>query len=492
MNAPRRGALGAMAAAGAALAALLSGCALNPATGERSFTAFMSLEDERRIRDEEHPKILARFGGAYDDPALTAYVAETGEALAATSETPEIDFRFTVLNSPVVNAFALPGGYIYVSRGLLALADSEAELASVLAHEIGHVAARHAAQRYSRHVLANFGASLLDIITVGGLAEAAEDEAAAFIQDYTREQEFEADTLGFRYMRRAGWDTGAITTFLNKLTAYRALEAKLRGLSTAADEPLDALASHPRTTERLDEVIGLNGDRPKDAPRLNRLQYLKRIDGMLFGDDPVQGFVRGSTFIHPGLGFRFQVPAGFYLINGVRRVTARGPDDTTVLFDTDKGGLRPQPAVDYLTKTWAVDMNLIDVETIFVNGMEAATGWERVKTDQGDRDVRLVAIRFDPGTVYRFMFFTRPEATGELSAALRRITYSFRRLQAEERKWYRPLRLTLVTAEVGDTAASLAALLPFAQLRAERFAVLNGLVPGTRIRAGDRLKIVTE
>ena len=201
------------------LAAPVSGCALNPATGERNFTAFMTLEDERRIRDQEHPKILARFGGAYDDPALTAYVAEIGQALAAKSEMPRLDFRFTILNTPVVNAFALPGGYIYLSRGLLALADSEAELAGVLAHEIGHVTARHAARRFSRHVLANFGAELLDLVTIGGMAEAARAEADAYIQGYTRDQEFEADSLGLRYLRAAGYDAGAAPRFLNKLAA---------------------------------------------------------------------------------------------------------------------------------------------------------------------------------------------------------------------------------------------------------------------------------
>lgn len=482
-----------------ALLVLASGCALTPATGERNFTAFMTLEDERRIRDQEHPKILARFGGAYSDPKLTAYLTELGTTLAATSEMPELDFRFTILNTPVVNAFALPGGYIYVSRGLLALADSEAELAGVLAHEIGHVTARHAARRYSRHVLASFGAELLDLVSIGGMAEAARAEADAYIQGYTREQEFEADRLGLRYLRAAGYDAQAVPRFLSKLAAYRALEAKLRGEPDGDDEPVDIMASHPRTGERLQEVIG-NGGPPGETPAvLGRARYLEHIDGLLFSDDPAQGFIRGATpgrsagagFVHPDLGFRFAVPAGFHLVNGAHRVLGRGPEETLILFDVSRGRFRG-PAERYLTERWAAGMTLIDVETVSVNGMETATGWNRVDTDHGLRDVRLVAIRFDPATYYRFMFFTTPEATRPMAEALRRITHSFRRLDDAERARYKPLRLRVVTAGDGDTVAGLAARLPFDRLRAERFAVLNGLAPEATIKAGDRLKMVAE
>ncbi|MFQ5955226.1 MAG: M48 family metalloprotease [Kiloniellales bacterium] len=468
---------------------LLGACAFNPATGGHSFTAFMSVEDELRIRDQEHPRILARSGGAYDDPALTAYVGELGSRLAAASEMPDLDYQFTILNSPVVNAFALPGGYVYVSRGLLALADSEAELVGVLAHEIGHVTARHAAQRYSRHVLTSFGVDLLDVVSIGSLAETAQAEADDYLQAYTREQELEADRLALRYMRRAGYDTNAMATFLNKLTAYRALEVKLRGLTDAVEE-VEFMATHPLTAARLEEVIGLEFETPQKDPKRGREAYLDRIDGLLFGVDPQQGFVRGSAFVHPGIGFLFQVPAGFQLINSPHRVIVRGPEDTLVLFDVGKGRFHGS-ALRYLTEIWAPAMTLIDIEAIVVNGVEAATGWNRVDTYQGRRDVRLVAIRFEPDRFFRFMFFSRPEASQRLSAPMQRITYSFRRMQPQERDSYRPLRLKLVTAMPGDTQATLAARMPFGNRNVERFAVLNGLEPGATIKEGDRFKIVS-
>ena len=251
------------------------------------------------------------------------------------------------------------------------------------------------------------------------------------------------------------------------------------------------MASHPRTTERLREVIAVELAAPGGEPMLGQARYLEHINGLLFSDDPAQGFVRGTSFVHPDLGFRFDVPDGFHLMNGDRRVLARGPEDALILFDVSKGRFRG-PAQRYLVERWAAGMTLIDVETVAVNGMESATGWNRVDTDHGRRDVRMVAIRFDPDTFYRFMFFTAPEATQPMAEALRQITYSFRRLDAEERGRFKPLRLRVVSAAMGDTKASLAARMPFETLRAERFAVLNGLAPDAAIGAGDRLKIISE
>lgn len=181
-----------------ALMLLLAGCTVNPATGESSFTAFMSPEDELRVGREQHPKILREFGGSYDHARANAYVDTVGQKLARVSDLPNLRFTFTVLDSDVVNAFALPGGYIYISRGLLALANTEAELAGVLAHEIGHVTARHSAQRYSSAVVAGLGTALLGVVAGGAVAQLGEQGAAVYLQSYSRDQEFEADILGDR------------------------------------------------------------------------------------------------------------------------------------------------------------------------------------------------------------------------------------------------------------------------------------------------------
>ena len=217
--------------------ALPAACArvVNPATGQTEFTA-MSPEQERQTGKAQHPQVLMQFGGAYDDPELQAYVTRTGRELVAVSELPKEEFTFTVLDSDVINAFALPGGYVYITRGLLALADDEAELAGVMAHEIGHVTARHSAQRYSRGVLAQGGVAIGTILAgvLGGGAgaqlaqQAGGASAQAYLAGYSRDQEFQADDLGVRYLARAGYDPTAMSGFLDQARTQRPADAAPR------------------------------------------------------------------------------------------------------------------------------------------------------------------------------------------------------------------------------------------------------------------------
>ncbi|MEX0697413.1 MAG: M48 family metalloprotease [Dongiaceae bacterium] len=479
------------AAALLALALAASGCTINPATGEQSFTAFMSEADEIRIGRETHPKILEEFGGAYDDPAIARYVASIGGFLASTAEQPNRGFTFTVIDSPIVNAFALPGGYVYVTRGLVALADNEAELAGVVAHEIGHVAARHSAQRYSQAVLAQIGLVGLGLATgSGALVDLAGAGAAVYLQSYSRDQEFEADTLGVRYLSRATYDTGAMSSFLERMQASSRLDAELAGRPEAADA-YDIMSTHPRTADRVERAILAAGAAPVADPLVARDIYLDKIDGMLFGDDPDEGLVRGRSFLHPAQRFAFEVPPGFRLHNSAKRVVARGPDDAAIIFDAAPNRSRAG-MIDYLRFEWARNAALDEVAGLDINGLEAATGRTRAQTDRGPLDLRLVVIRFDADTIFRFIFATPPALTERLSTDLRRTTYSFRRLSAAEAASLRPQRLRVVTVQPGDTVATLGQRMPFEDYREERFRVLNGLGSNDRLVPGQRVKIVTE
>lgn len=468
----------------------LAGCSVNPATGERSFTAFMSEAEESKIGREAHPKILEEFGGAYDDPELQRYIESIVDLLASTTERPDIDFTATVLNSPVVNAFALPGGYVYVTRGLLALADNEAEVASVLAHEIGHVVARHSAQRHSRSVLAQIGLVGLGIATGSGeVVNLAGTGTAALLQSYSRDQEFEADTLGVRYMARANFDPQAAATFLGKLQAQTRLEAALAGRPEAADE-FSIMSTHPRTVDRVQRAMKNAGATAVADPILARDIYLEKIDGLLYGEDPSEGIVRGRQFIHPALRFAFEVPEGFALRNGTKQVVARGPDGAVIVFDAAPRQPPGRSMVDYLTREWAKGIDLRDVEPIEIDGMDAATGAARLKTREGLVDLRPVAIRYDDQTVYRFLFITPPDRTEDLSRPLRETTYSFRRLGAEEAAAIEPLRVEVVTVRPGDTVESLARQMPFTDRAEERFRVLNGLSEGDSVTPGQKVKVI--
>jgi predicted Zn-dependent protease len=470
-------------------APLLSSCSTNPATGEQSFTAFMSPEDELRVGREQDPKIKEEFGGAYQEDAdLAAYVTRIGKKLAATSEMPNLDFRFTVLNTPDVNAFALPGGYVYVTRGLIALAENEAELAGVIAHEIGHVTARHSAERYSRAVATNIGATLLGILADSrAVADIASQGANLYLKGYSRDQEFQADMLGVRYLSRAGYDTGAMASFLSKMGQASRLQAEMAG-SNRDPDGVDLLATHPRTVDRVRQALAAASVQRIASPIVNKDAFLDRVDGMMFGDDPKEGLIRGREFLHKDLNFRFEVPPGFRLFNKPTQVLAADQAGTRFVFDKaqQSDGLHP---ADYLRSRWAQGHQVRDLETINVNGMEAATAWLPVTARNNETFVlRLVAIRYDPNTVYRMQFLIPRQRTNALSEDLRRTTYSFRQLTDEERASARPLEIKVVTVDPGDTEPVLASGVPHPGYEVRFFRVMNGLetdglpAPGTRVK----------
>ncbi len=265
----------------------LTGCSSNPATGGKDI-AFMSKDDEKRIGDENHPMILKQFGGEYDDPDLKSYVKSLGQVLAASSELPDIKWTFTLLDSDVTNAFALPGGYVYVTRGLLSLAETEGQLAAVIGHEIGHVTARHGAQRQAQGTLAGIGAmgaSILGSIFVGpdagrAIGQLANVGAQGYLASYSRDQEYQADELGIRYNGRIGFTPFGMSEFLEKLDSEKGLIAKLRGQAPRGSSYLD---THPPTPDRVVRARKLAQKTPVEKPLDGRDIYLSKIDGMIWG-----------------------------------------------------------------------------------------------------------------------------------------------------------------------------------------------------------------
>ncbi len=482
----------------AALSAVLLGPGViaGPAAAQNDFLSDLLLPEaqEKQLAEQEHPKILEQFGGEYRDPELQRYLDGLTEFLGKTSARPDITYRVTILNSPVVNAFALPAGYLYVTRGLLALADSEAEVAGVIAHEIGHVTARHTAQRYSRTILAQGIVGLLGAVTKGtefsGLGQAVEPVAVIALQSFSREQEHEADLLGVQTMSRAGFDPEAMASFLSKLQAHSELEAGLSGQRDRSNQ-IDLFSTHPRTPERVARTAAqARGTLVRD-PMVEREIYLEKLDGLIYGDDPEQGFVRGRTFAHPELGFRFEVPDGFTLLNGQKQVIARGPSGAVIRFD----GARTNgvaSALQYLRDVWGRELPLKDLQRLTVNGLPAATGGLSFDNQGQLVDLRLVAIQTTRDQVYRFMFAAPSAIAGDLRDDFQRTTYSFRRLSSAERGELRPFRLVTYRVRQGDTVASLARRLPYAEAREQRFRVLNGLAPGQALRPGQVVKLVTE
>ncbi|MDH3229041.1 MAG: M48 family metalloprotease [Alphaproteobacteria bacterium] len=472
-----------------ALALGATGCAINPATGQRNLM-LMSPQDERQRGAELHPEVVKEFGGVYDDTRVTQYVAVLGGRLAKATELPDQNYTFTVLDSPVVNAFALPGGYVYITRGLMALAGDEAELAGVLGHELGHVVARHAAQRYSRGLIVGGIAGLLGAVTgsetVGDIA--AGIGSLTFVQPFSREQELEADRLGVRYISRAGYDPGAMTSFLAKMRENSRLEARIAGRNPDEADARDIMSTHPRTADRVRHAMQLAGA-TAGSGTLDRDRYLDRIDRMIYGDSPHHGFARGRLFVHPIERYRFEVPDGFRLKSLPGAAVAASPAKMLIQFDAAEkpyGG----SMTGYIAEEWASELTVEELASTTVNGLAAATAKTTMDTRSGTIDLRLAAIRFDARHIYRFIAIAPRESAAQLPAALRETLFSFRPISRREAEAARPWLIHVVQARSGDTVYGLSHRSPFESLQQERFLVMNGLGANQPLPAGARVKLV--
>ncbi|MCS6779027.1 MAG: M48 family metalloprotease [Geminicoccaceae bacterium] len=485
-----RTALSALALAGLLLAGACTQVR-NPATGELQYTS-MSPQDEIRIGRQEHPKVLAEFGGEAKEARAREYVQEIGQKVKAVSELAQQPFTFTLLDSDMVNAFALPGGYVYVTRGLLALADDEAELAGVLGHEIGHVTARHTAQRYDRAMLAQLGA-LAATIAGGLLAGEAGAElgqqlggtlAVAYVQGFSREQELEADRLGVRYLARAGYDPMAMASFLDALEAEGRLRARLEGQK---DTVPDWLRSHPRTKERIQEAAAAAAS--KEGGARERERFLSAIDGMSFGESPAQGFVRGTRFLHPELDIRFEAPPGFTLINRPNAVLGRTSDGRYLQFDLGEAQRSVDP-VGYLQGEWVARQRLERVRAITTeDGRRGALGLGRVNFRNKPAAAMFAVVESGrPRQFYRFVLLREGGLSAADLAAYEATVRSLRRLDAADRAEARPYRIRIHTVRPGETEASLAARMAIPN-GAAWFAVLNDTARRP-VRPGEKVKLV--
>ena len=477
----------------------LVACAQPPTAGTGGVpqTAPVQPAAEQRQGDRAHQEILARFGGAYRDAQLSAYVRDVGQRVARASARPGMRWTFTVLDSPTINAFATPGGYVYVTRGLVGLAGSEAQLAGVLGHEIGHVVAGHSALRRERTARASLGL-LAGVIGLGALGvdpgtagTLLQTAAGGYLASHSRKEELEADTLGVRFLAEAGYDPRAQAAFLDRLRAWHALQARIAG---GAYDPnrVDFFSSHPATGERTRRASELARGAGAAGTDRGRARFLAAIDGIAWGDSARHGFVRGRTFSHPQLGFAFTVPRGFTIRNASDAVTATGPRGARFVFDggRDPGG----PLTDYIRRLWAPAIareqrtgRLRGLEADRIDGLEAARAVLPVEVGGQLYDALLVAVRMN-GVIYR-MTGLAPRGSG-LLPALADAAESFRRLSHAEAAALRQSRLQVVTVQPGDSVQSLARRMNVEGYRLEQFRVLNGLAPGDRVRPGQQVKLV--
>jgi predicted Zn-dependent protease len=468
----------------AALALLLSGCfATDSALRQVSLADPPPATELQPAEQREHQRILAAYAGAYDDPRLEALIGRTVERLVAASERPDLRYRVTILNSPAVNAFALPSGQLYVTRGLLALANDASELASVLSHEMAHVVARHAAIREDQARQAAIVSRVInDVLSDPQMGALALAKSKIALASFSRAQEFEADGIGVGIAARAGFDPYGAVRFLTSLG--RNAELRPNGIDR---RQLDFVSSHPATPERVQNAqVNARQYSAPGAGERDRDAYLDTIDGLVFGEDPTEGFVRGRRFLHPKLGFTFTAPDGFVLENTAQAVLGVREGGAQALRLDAVRVPAEQSLTDYLTSGWVANVDRPSVEELTINGFPAATALAL-----GDQwTFRLYAVRFG-SEVYRFIFAAKQNA-GEADKGFREAVNTFRRLRLAEIESAKPLRLAVITIGQRDTAERLASRMAVSDRASERFRVLNGLAPGQILKPGDRVKIVVE
>jgi len=470
----------------AALGALLVGCT---STLDNRLVSLpvpqVTAQTEEPAAQREHARILASYGGSYENARLHAMVEKTVDRLVAASERPDLKYQVIILNSPAINAFALPNGRLYVTRGLIALANDKAELASVLAHEMGHVIARHAAIREEQaKQVAIIGHVVNDVLSdpqVGALALA---KSKLTLAAFSRAQEFEADGIGVGISARAGFDPFGASRFLTDMQHNADMKASVSGTDPRA---LDFLSSHPATPERVKNALAnarqFSG--PGNGER-DRAEYLANLDGLIYGEDPSEGFARGRHFLHPKLGFAFVAPPGFTLDNTAQAVLGLKEGGGEALRLDVVSVPAEQSLPDYLKSGWMENVDAASIEEFSVNGFSAATA----TADGGNWSFRLFALRFG-SDVYRFIFAAKARVTA-VDRSFRESVMTFRRMTLKESQQVKPQRLKIVTANATDTVEKLAHRVGTTEHALERFRVLNGLGPHDHLKAGEKVKVVVE
>ena len=454
--------------------------------------------EDKATGAKAHPDLLAEFGGLYRGPQAD-YVRRVGQKISVQSRlsNAQSDFTVSLLNSPVNNAFAIPGGYVYVTRQLLGLMNDEAELASVLGHETGHVAARHSQKRQSaatrNSVLGAIGQVLTGVLLGGNsqvgqmLNQGIGSAAQYFTLKFSRTQEFEADDLGVSYLARAGYDPMASSTMLASLAAQSALDARSRNQDGRATP--EWASTHPDPASRVTRAAQKAAEAGVRGGLRNRDAFLTALNGTLYDDDPKQGVIDGQVFRHPDLRLMFVVPDGFAMSNGAQAVTVSGSGGQAQFTGAPfNGDLRAYVGTAFQALAGGKgSINFGEVQRTRVNGLDAAFATAQANTQSGQVDVTVFAYAFDASHAYHFVILT-PAGSG--LGPFNTLVQAMRRMTAVEVAGVKPRKIQVVTVKSGDTVQSLSSRMAYTTLKAERFTTLNALPAGAALRPGQRVKIV--
>jgi predicted Zn-dependent protease len=467
------------------LVAIAAACATNPATGKRQVN-LMSEAQEISAGQEADAQVKKEMG-VYSDANLQAYVSGIGMRLAMVSERPTLPWHYTVVDSPVVNAFALPGGYIYITRGILPFLNDEAQLAGVLGHETGHVTARHAAQQYTRAVGGTIGLVALGIFVPGAqpFGGLAEQGLGVLFLKFSREFELQADQLGVRYAARGNWDPAGVPDMLATLGRIDEASGQTKGLPNWLETHPEPLA---RVKEIQPQVQQLSAGRT-DFVR-NQDALFRAIDGLIYGDNPDQGIVRGTAFIHPPLRFRMDFPRGWDIQNSPEQVVAKAPGaDVYMLLEQVQ--MPRGSGIDNIARTSMQNagFRIESGSRQQVNGLDAFIGlYQGSLEGLGNVTMRAAHIVHN-GNVYLVAGFSAPNVFGPLDDAILASIRTFKPITAAEAEAVHPNRVDIYVVRAGDSWPSIAER-SGGVIKPATLAIMNGAEPNSQPTVGKRIKIV--
>ncbi|MDZ7292088.1 MAG: M48 family metalloprotease [candidate division KSB1 bacterium] len=472
-----------LTAFGLALMALLAwACARDYVTGKKTFT-LVSESQEIAMGREADPSIVAEYG-VYDDANLAAYVNSIGQSMVKVSHRPNLQFTFRLMDSPVVNAFALPGGYVYFTRGILAHFNSEAELAGVMGHEIGHVTARHGAEQMTKAQLATLGLGLGSILSEDfrRFSDIAQTGLGLLFLKFSRDNESESDLLGVEYSTKAGYDAHQMARFFSTIS---------RITEKAGGGPPTFLSTHPNPENREQRVGALATEWQQKVPGpkggTDRAAYLRRIDGIVYGDDPRQGFVEGGYFYHPELRFQFMVPDKWQIANQPSQVQMVNPEQNAgIQFSLGKGASPQEAAQTFANNSQA---EVLRHQATQVNGMPAYLLISNLQTQSGV--LRVMSYFIQMGSqIYMFHGYTSPTLFDGLAPTFERVMRSFDQLRNQAALSKQPRRVKIMTVDQAGDLKQILTRFGVKQEELEEIAILNGMNLTDRLQAGELVKVV--
>jgi predicted Zn-dependent protease len=444
----------------------------------------MLLDDQEEIElgRQANVQIVQEYG-IYDDPELSTYVNDFCQRLAKISHRPNLSYECKVMDSPVVNAFAVPGGYIYFTRGILAYLNNEAELISVMGHELGHVTARHSAQQYSRAQLAQVGLGVGMVFMPDIAGEVAQLGVQMLFLKFGRDDERQSDDLGVEYASKLGYDAKQMANFFNTLD-------RMRPSSDGSPLP-DWFSTHPNPAER-NQTVSLRAKEWQDKlnlknPKINRDEYLRRIDGLVFGENPRQGFVENNIFYHPDLRFQFPLPQGWVLQNAPAFIRMVSPNkDALIIFTISPEGPPEQAALQFVQKNEA---RVIESSPTKVNGLPAHRLISEVRSSQGVLTIKSYFIE-KKGKVYMFHGITSPVRFDQYSPTFGNTMEQFRELTNPKMLEVKPLRIRILSSARSGTVRGALLAQGVTENDLEKMALLNGKTLDDPIAAGTLIKII--